>query len=185
MNRTLYTIVFFLCILFVTAQDEEIKEIRKIYQETSDLITEAEKQEGGGLYSNEIIVNSNNGSWRAVGNYNKKITFWYNDDPDMAVQIYEDATPTSVLEKIVVDWSAAASMEYHAEYLFNNDTLIFCFIKERDYNDTETEFRYYFHDDELIRYMENQDIIENEPVESLKTIFKEVENYKDLFLKTF
>lgn len=182
MQISLYILLSFFFLGTVFSQETEIEKIREIYKKTEEQIKEGLAQEGGGLYSNEIIVNSNNGSWRAVGNYSKKVTFWYDDDPDMAVEIDENATKTSVLKKIVVTTSASAGMKTYTEYLFDNDKLIFCFIKDDVYEE-HTEFRYYFSNDKLIRYMDGQEIKKENP--DVSDILETVKYYKDLFLLTF
>lgn len=80
-----------------------------------------------GYYQNTVEVNKGNGSWRAVGNYNKKISFWYNEDPQMAEALEID--PADVLSKIIVSVKSTYVITEEI-YLLNGEV-----IKVRHYTD--------------------------------------------------
>lgn len=55
-----------------------------------------------GWYQNEIVLNNREEPWRAVGQYQKIIRFWYSDDPQFADVENEEAKPVWVLRKVEV-----------------------------------------------------------------------------------
>ena len=99
----------------IAAEDPEVQAIKKLYAETAAAIALAQKGEAGGLYCNELTVNSRNGSWRAVGNYLKKIAFWYGDQPEFAAM--EGKRAETVLAKVEVRETAAVRYLYR-EFFF-------------------------------------------------------------------
>lgn len=107
----------------VAAQDDPVAAIQKLYAQTQAAIRTAWKAEkegsGAGLYATEIAVNSHNAPWRAVGNYSKKTTFWFTDQPEFAVN--DNLPPEGVLTKIDVRVEAAVRRE-NEEYLFDRES---------------------------------------------------------------
>ncbi len=183
MKSKIFIIAVFLVVSnFSFSQIEEIKAIKGYYYKLGAEIAKCSNTESGdnycGYYSNEIIVNSRNNSWRAVGNYNKKITFWYDDQPDFAE--VDDNSKSSVLKKVVVT-EVSGYRKYYEEYIYKDDELIFVFIKE-EYEETK-EFRYYFHNGLLIRYMKGKEIKDNKV--DYKAINNQSDKYIELFLATF
>ncbi len=93
------------------------------------------------------MVNSGNLSWRAVGGYQKTTTFWYTDEPYLA-----DGAGKSVLKFISV--KSEATYNENQEYLFEDGKLIFYFY-HFDYGEEDIqEYRFYFKDEKLIRYLQ-------------------------------
>jgi len=180
--KLIFILIASVCFSAVFSQDDDIASIRKIYQSTNELIAVSKTQEGGGLYSNEITVNSNNGSWRAVGNYSKKSVFWYSDDPAQYVQVNENSTESGALVKAEISSEAAASMKFYTEYLFDNDQLIFIY-KVEDAYEGKIEYRYYLKDEQVIRYMINQETSAGLP--DSEDLIKEANEIKRIFLSTF
>ncbi|MCX6565046.1 MAG: hypothetical protein NTW38_01245 [Candidatus Aminicenantes bacterium] len=169
-----------------TIQDrsEQIAQIRELYAQIQDRISIAVKEAEGGsppeFYSTEIFVNRHNGSWRASGTYSKKTVFWYTDQPEFARE--EPGGELSVLAKIEID-EIVAVRAYHREYLFDQGKLVFAFIKNPSETGTTEEFRYYFSDGALIRYMEGQRIVESNP--GTAALEAEVKTLQTQFLSTF
>lgn len=176
-------ILTFLFIASAFAQEDEVKKIRELYNKTNEYIKLAKlpDEEGfGAYYSNEIVINSNSNSWRAVGNYSKNITFWYTDQPEFAQ--YDDKSETSVLTKIEIK-TEASDREYYSEFFFDDDKLLFYY--DVNYNDLgeKEELRYYFNNEELILYQKNKEIIQcDDCTDRVLEIAKE---YKKLFLLAF
>jgi hypothetical protein len=137
----LFMILFLFRAAVVPTDEAAIGEIRKLYAETAAAIARAQHGEGGGLYCNELIVNSRAGSWRAVGNYSKKVAFWYSDQPGFAAA--EETKPEAVLVKVEVQETAAIRSLYR-EFLFAGGQLLFFFRKEKAGGDTVVEERIYF-----------------------------------------
>ncbi|MCR9249957.1 MAG: hypothetical protein NXI20_06010 [bacterium] len=145
--------------LNVFSQNSDIDAIRTHY-------TEIGKKSGNCemdcLYLNELKVNANDQPWRAVGNYEKTIQFWYNDDPKQCDECGTDGE--NVLIKVVIDESGS-SYSIHQEYLYLEGDLIFHYHISEDENAKE-EYRYYFKDQILIKMMEGQEVINLRNLES-------------------
>ncbi len=157
------------------SQNSDIKNIQYHYKEISDLIEKCRKEEECGLYQNTIKINSKNGYWRAVGIYSKNITFWYNDDPKLCDECGENGI--GVLRKIEIEeWSGVYKFNY--ELLFEKGNLIFYYLKNSN------EYRYYFKESMLIRYMENSEIFTKDKIQNstIETIKKQGRRLQQLFL---
>lgn len=160
------TLLVVLCIANVIcySQNSDIENIRNHYKEVNDLIEECRKEEECNLYQNMIKINSNNGSWRGIGKYTKNITFWYNDSPKLCDECGKNGI--GVLKKIEIEeWSGIYKFNY--ELIFDKGDMIFYYLKKED------EYRYYFKEAILIRYMENSEVmpkdkIQNPTIESVK-----------------
>jgi hypothetical protein len=134
--------------------DERIAAVRKLYAQVQERIALADREartgSAPGFYSNEIIINSRNGSWRAVGNYWRKTTYWYTDQPEFVRA--EGEPEESALVKAEVDEKAAVATE-HWEYLFDKGRLVFAFHKRKAGQEAPEEMRWYFFEGALISYM--------------------------------
>ncbi len=168
----------------VQDRNEQIAQIRRLYSQIQDRIALAVKEaEGGsppGFYATEIFVNRHNGSWRASGTYSKKTVFWYTDQPEFAGK--EAGGELSVLAKIEID-EIVAGRAYYREFLFDRGKLVFAFLKNPGETGTAEEFRYYFSDGTLIRYMEGQRIVERK--NDTAALEAEAKTLQTQFLSTF
>ena len=144
--KTLFLVATFFLIHQIKAQD--VSHIRQVYKDVNERIAECIVNEEGrcGLYSNDIIINTQGNSWRAVGDYTKTTTFWYNDQPEFS-EI--EGKPEAVLEKINVKTSSVYNI--YEEYLFEDGELIFYF---RKYSREEAyeESRFYFENGKLLDF---------------------------------
>ena len=180
--------ILLLLVFFYSAiaygQEDKLKKIKTLYADTNYKIAKSKLpgEEGwGNLYSTEINVNSNNGSWRAVGTYSNKIVFWYNDQPGF--QQEENQLDWIVLEKIEIN-SLIAIGTMHEEYLYDKGQLVFCY-KTTQYGDVpKQEYRYYYWNGKLFRYQEDQVLKDLNFAKDKEVIDKSIELQK-LFLKTF
>jgi len=171
--------------IIVSAQDEKLKIIRQHYTDVNEKIAKSKlpNEEGwGNYYSNEVIVNSHNGSWRALGNYLNKITFWYTDQPSMQENF--NKSELSVLVKIEIT-STAAATKTNEEFLYDDDKLVFYYIVTNPGSDMSQEYRYYFSDEKLFRYQENKEVIKNPEETSIVQVLKRSKQLQTLFLQTF
>ncbi len=164
----------------IAAEDPGVQEIKKLYAETAAAITLAQKGEAGGLYCNELTVNSRNGSWRAVGNYSKKAAFWYSDQPEFAVA--ESQRAETVLAKVEVRETAAVRSLYR-EFFFVNGRLLFFFRSERNGDEPASEERIYFKDGKpLLRLLGQEKGSESIGTEAIS---REALHWQKLFLLSF
>jgi hypothetical protein len=171
--------LFFQCAV-LPAEDAAIGEIKKLYTETAAAIALAQKGEAGGLYCNELAVNSRNGSWRAVGNYAKKIAFWYSDQPEFATAEGQEAE--AVLAKVEVRETAAVRSLYR-EFFFAGGRLLFFFCSEKSGDEPVSEERIYFKDGKPVLRLLGQEKASG----SIQTeaISREAGYWQKLFLLTF
>jgi hypothetical protein len=162
------------------ADEPAIREIKALYGETASAIALAQKGEWGGLYCNELTVNSRSGSWRAVGNYSKKVVFWYSDQPEFAVA--EGNRSESVLAKVEVRETAAVR-SFYREFLFANGKLVFFFRSEKSDDGAASEERIYCKDGKpLLRLLGKEKAPGGiEPA----AIFQEAAHWQKLFLLSF
>jgi uncharacterized protein YecT (DUF1311 family) len=117
-------VILFLAWLPLAADDAAVAGIRKAYADTAAAIGRALKGGEGGLYANELVLNSRNGSWRGSGNYAKKAVFWYADPPEFAVA--QGKRREAVLAKVEVTETAAAITTY-SEFLYLDGEPVFVF----------------------------------------------------------
>lgn len=110
-----------------SADEHALRAIKALYGETAAAIALAQKGEGGGLYSNELVINSRGGSWRAVGLYSQKAVFWYSDQPEFVAA--EGRKERAALAKVEVRETAAAVSTY-TEFLYMDGEPVFVFRKE-------------------------------------------------------
>lgn len=69
-----------------------------------------------GVYKTTIVVNENRQQWRAVGNYEKNITFWFNDQPRFVKM--SDLPSSAALLKVTVEEELAIYWS-RTEYFVN------------------------------------------------------------------
>ena len=157
----LLIITLFLSSYISLAQETVIQDIRNHYQKTEQEINSCigpdAKPEGCVLYQNTLQVNSNGQQWRGVGVYDKKTEFWYEDSPQHCDECGTDGI--NVLTKVIVTESSA-SYTNRREFLYKNGKLIFVYVKVT--GESETEVRYYYSEDQLIRYMKGKTTYNNE-----------------------
>ena len=164
----------------VATEDPQVQAIKKLYAETAATIALAQKGEASGLYCNELAVNSRNGSWRAVGNYFKKIAFWYSDQPEFAVA--ESQKAETVLAKVEVHEITAVRSLYR-EFFFAGGRLLFFFRSEKSGGESVSEERLYFMDGKPVLRLLGQEKVSI----ALQTegISREARYWQKLFLLSF
>ncbi|MCJ7587301.1 MAG: hypothetical protein MUQ00_05280 [Candidatus Aminicenantes bacterium] len=130
--------------------EDPIAAIRALYTRTNESVRIAREKrgEGGGLYATEVSVNSLDGPWRAVGNYARKATFWFSDQPEFARM--ENREELSVLVKVEVQTTAAVRTTQE-EFLFDGGTLVFYYRRAKAGQEAAEEDRLYFQGGRLIR----------------------------------
>lgn len=159
----------------------DVQKIKDHYYEVGKLIKEcsgvkANQDSECSLYSDELQINKGGNSWRAVGNYNKKIVFWYNDDPDNCDGCEE--VPGLPLLKVQIT-EIVSAFKYYEEYLFLDGELIFLF-KTSDNEDGNIEQRYYVANKKLIKFLCNKDNFQNKS--DIAMILKKANKLQDLFV---
>ncbi len=130
------------------AQTDALSSIRNYYSNINAQIKTCATDFECGLYANEVLVNTRNNSWSAVGQYKKKIIFWYNDYPQHCDECGENGI--NVLQKIEIQEQSSVNDVY--EIMFKNGERIFYYRKKTGLDNSE--HCYYFINNELISYME-------------------------------
>lgn len=154
--------------ILTAAQDKQIAEIRKIYNETNTKIKDAEKafalakKDGGQaeteIYLTELNFNKGNTTYPATGIFHTETKFYFtfgktgNPYPDR-------------LLKIVQFTHRTASVDL-TEWLFNsNGQLIFYFDDfDQESLERDEETRLYFSGGKLIRFQAGEEIIGDHPI---------------------
>lgn len=166
------------------AQDDPVAAIQKRYAQIRETIATALKAEkegvGAGLYATELITNSHNAPWRAVGNYRKQMTFWYTDQPEFAV--HDNLAPEGVLAKIDVRIEAAVRRE-NEEYLFDRGKLVFYFHRVQYGDDPAQETRFYFREGKVIRALSGTKPLDDKPDAS--AVLRSADTLVKVFLASF
>lgn len=131
---------------------DHIQNIKELYQTSKQTIDDCMNSDDPAYectwYSNTHIVNSMSKPWRAVGNYQKETTFWYDDEPSMAEA--QDLSKESVLKFISID--AISTYNQHEEYLFEDGKLVFYYYHFSYDEESTEEYRFYFNDGKLIKF---------------------------------
>jgi len=164
----------------MAAEDQQVQAIKKLYAETAATIALAQQGEAGGLYCNELTINSRSGSWRAVGNYSKKAAFWYSDQPEFATMEGNDVK--SVLVKVEVRETAAVSSLYR-EFFFGGGRLLFFFRSEKSGDEPLREERIYFRDGKTVLRLLGLE--KASAAIQTEAIFREAQYWQKLFLLSF
>jgi hypothetical protein len=164
----------------VAAEDPGVLEIKKLYAETAAAIALAQQGEPGGLYCNELTVNSRNGSWRAVGNYSERIAFWYSDQPEFTASAGGDGK--AALAKVEVSETAAARSWYR-EFFFAGGRLLFFFRRENNGDEIAAEERIYFKEGKPLQRLLGRERATGPII--MTSIFLEAARWQELFLLTF
>jgi uncharacterized protein YecT (DUF1311 family) len=162
------------------AANAALAEIRRAYAETAAAIALAQKGESGGLYCNEMISNSRGGSWRAVGNYSRRVVFWYSDPPDFFAATGKEAK--GALAKVEITETAAAVSTSH-EFLYMNGEPVFYFRSESPGGGPAGEERIYFRDGKtLLRLLGKE---ESREAADATALLSEAAYWQRLFLLSF
>lgn len=180
-------------ISFIHAQEKQIKDISDIYKTVTASIDSAEKDADymmyGPYYCNQLLVNTGNKPWRAVGIYEKNIKFWYIDEPNHNKEIDVEKNGIGVLRKI----STVVHSTYteNSEYLFNEKGQLIFFYYKYNYNngDPETqEYRFYFSKNILIKYIATVPPTTTDKFykkEDFNKVLKKAKQYQAMFLNSF
>jgi hypothetical protein len=123
----------------VAAQTETT--IRNHYTEVNTKIKESLEQGfEGSLYQNQIVINKNGKSWPAVGTYEEKIDFWYDDVPDHISP--QERNPKNVLLKVHVS-RHNVHQRNNEEYLYKDGRLLF-YYSSMEEEGNQWEVRVYY-----------------------------------------
>lgn len=111
----------------VDAQDKAVDRIKRTYEQLLEKIELSERgvEEStyAGIFCNEVVANRNDHVWPAVGNYQMRYKFYY-ENAGTEGHHYPDRL------RMVVMTSRMSDRSYRAEYLFNEaGALIFYYAK--------------------------------------------------------
>ncbi len=165
-------ITFAICFIAAVgfAQHDKVLEIREKYKEIKSFINASDPDSimFSGLHCDVLLRNTTNSMWRAVGNYNDTIEFWYTDLMEAANLDGNSTNDSAWALSFVSESEKAAGMSVYREWLFDNGALLFFFEKMNGYDEESTwEYRYYFDKGKLIRFMNGSQIIslDEDPVD--------------------
>jgi len=150
--------------------EDTVASIRELYGRTNEAIRQAvanASPESRVLYCNEVILNRYDGPWRAVGNYSRRETYWYSDQPEFAR--YDGRTGESVLVKVEIRETSAA-LTVSEEYLFDQGKLVFHYRRDKAGDRVPREERMYFQERKMIRRLGDPKSDEHEPGEPAKVL---------------
>ena len=182
-SRWIFLITFCLIMVDLKAQ-ESISLIRAHYKQVTEQISNCSNgdEESCSLYSNTLTLNSGDLPWRGVGDFSKEVTFWYDDRPrncdDCGVK------GINVLKMITSRQRSAASI-YYEEWLFDDGVLVFYYLKTS--GEEADEYRYYYNEEVLIKYVKNNLETEDEKAATgeMKSIKIKAKNLQQSFLLSF
>lgn len=183
MKLNLLVLLLFKLPVCVLAQSEKCSFSDSIMAHTDSSITRVKKggmENWGVLYCNTMEINSYKDQWRAVGNYNCKVNFWYTDAPEFAE--YEEKTKESVLVKTTIETETSA-YTYYYDFYYNNGALIAAKSKSNvlvPFNSV-----YYISDGKLIKYLTEGKTSTNDKAEEYPEIINISKEFAALFLNMF
>jgi len=147
----------------VSAQDNAVNRIKRLYEDVGKKIELSEKgiedSQIAGIFCNELVVNRNNHIWPVVGNYEMTYKFYY----ELA---HTEGHPYPDRLRKVVMKSSMSARSYLAEYLYDESgALVFYFAKpdEPPIGDEpqRVEQRIYFAAGRPIRVINGEKIIDS------------------------
>lgn len=157
MKKTLSLLILFVIFhIGAAAQEKQIEEIRRIYQETGRKISEAERaftmsRKEGGIAETEIFLtemqfNKGNTSYPAVGIFREEAKFYFTFGKK------EKPYPERLLKIVTLTYRSAAVE--HREYLFDSAGQLIFYFEDPDAEnmDKSEETRLYFANGKLIRF---------------------------------
>jgi hypothetical protein len=169
MKRTILFFILLAAVQFsVTAQNKQVEEIRRIYQEAGRKISEAEKafataKKDGGIaeteiYLSEMNFNKGNTSYPAVGIFREDVKFYFTFGAG------ENPYPNKLL-KIVTTTFRSAVVE-RREYLFDSTGQLIFYFEDPDAEnmDRSEKTRIYFSNGKLIRFQVGDDVSTDRPI---------------------
>lgn len=176
---------FLLVVLWIgaAAQHDKVLEIRAHYKAIKVWAncTDPDSLAYSGHYSDQIIRNVNDAPWRAVGIMHDTITLWFSDVMEAENAEGNTENDRAWALELVTRSSQYSLMFQYQEWLFYEGKLIFYYDRFDGYDEESTyEYRYYFDNNKLIRFMNGSQIIGFD--ESIDPILETGDSMKALFL---
>jgi hypothetical protein len=162
------TFLSFLIIIFainLQAQEETLKKIRERYAQVND--------EDAGYRTHYLELNT---MQAAIGLQTTKVAFRYSayqSDPEE----YPDKLDYT-LAKISVDYNISDGMEYHTEYLFDENQNLIFYYRKAEGQWENYQYRYYFNKGKLIKV-----IIKSINEMGLKIDYTNIKDFKEKDIK--
>lgn len=168
--KLLFFCITIVSVLGLSAQHDKILEIRDYYYSVKKTIENQKPDSAWYYYSDQIVRNRQDLPWRAIGIFHDTLTFWYDDLMSATIEENENGDSTDAL--VLVTSSSQMSMMYlYREWLFLEGNLIFYYDRMIGYDEESSwEYRYYFDNKKLIRFMQGNQIIsyDDDPNEILQ-----------------
>lgn len=176
-----FLLVFF-AIVTVSAQHDKVLEIREYYKAVKAHSGNAE-QDSIWYYSDQIIRNTNDHQWRAIGIFHDTLTFWYSDLMEASMQENNNTNDSAWALVLVTSSAQMSGITQYREWLFQDGKLVFHFDKMNGYDPESTwEYRYYFDNNKLIRTMSGGQIIQFDetPADVLNSAKEVMQTFKSI-----
>ncbi len=164
---------------------EVVASIRDRYKSVSEKVRLCEQDDdhatGGELFVNELVVNSRDHQWRAVGIYKQTVRFFFRGG-DTERSMYPD-------ELVFIKTERRSSVRvYREEFLFSpaGDLLFFFRAAEND-DDEPRETRVYFSRSRPIRIIDDSTTRDNLSVrdrEKAKAVLADATNLRSVFIRS-
>lgn len=181
--KTSITILITILTLFNIHGDDPVKQIDAYKKEVSTLIKKCDGSTTCPIFSNEVIVNSNQSSWRRISDYERKITFWYDEDPTTCTNCGENGVNS--LLKVTIDERTKASRLIQ-ELLYKEGGLVHYKKNETGKSTGERSSSFYFNQKTLVQYTENGEVM-NSRIEDMNwpKLISMANEYRTLYVKSF
>lgn len=155
------------------AQEDAIQAIREKYYEVKQWVnaTDSDSLEYSHYYHDIRIRNVNNSPWRAVGIYQDTTHYYYSDEMEAEMMDGNTNDDRAWAVAMVINSTQYSVNHEYSEYLYDKGELIFYYKKTQVTAQEDTEYRYYFSNGKLIRYMVNQKIKDNSEAEGIDWVY--------------
>lgn len=177
--RFLISFILFFNSLTVFSQHDKVMEIRKLYLDTREKIQQMNTDSASpGFYADIHVKNMSGAQWRAIGIYADTLKLYYTDLLDASLAQGDSANALVM----VCQNSVYSNTRVYREWLFDKGNLVFYF-ESHILDNEKNEYRFYFNDRELIRYMQGGQVISYD--DDTKPMLEEAEGLKRWFINSF
>lgn len=161
------------------AQQDKVLQIRQHYSDIKNKILAMNTDSASPSFYGDILIKNISGAqWRAIGIYADTVKVYYSDLMSAHLENGDSANALQYITQTAV----YSDTKIVREWLFTNGNLSFYYENQKNSVQQE-EFRFYFYNQKLIRYMQGGQIIgyDDDP----KPILDEAQKLKHWFINSF